>query len=194
MTESTKPSGSPTVFMRGGSSTSSWEQQKNDDKLRIDTARRRAYVDNMKKIAKTKPNEASLHTHKMGTADNNAAIVLSVIGKDSTSQEWEICELNVAQLPDGTPDMTLTLVCPVCAISKNKGHAASQMTLHASNRPFTLDTRRPDEGGVAGTLWVNPTNSSEVVNLAGHITMHGPASCPQCAWKFIIDKNVLRGY
>lgn len=194
MTTETKKSG-PTVFMRGGSSTSSYEQQKADDKLKVETAQRRAYVDKMKKVAKERPNEASMYSHKMGTTDNNASIVLQVMGKDSAnSQEWEVCEINMASLPDGTPEMTLTLVCPVCAITRGKGHAASQMTLHSSSRPFTLDMRGPGEGGVAGTIWVNPLNKSDVVHLAGTVTMHGPASCPQCAWKFIIDNNKLRGY
>jgi hypothetical protein len=192
--ETSKKTASPTVFMRGGSTTSTWAQQKADDQMRVETAKRRAAADKMKKVAKEQPRNAKLFSYKMGTADSNASIVLSVQGKDSTSQEFETCELNLVDLPSGGNEMTLTLVCPVCAITNNKGHAASQMTLHSSSRAFTLDTRTPSEGGVAGTLWVNPNDSSDVVHLAGQINMHGPARCPVCSWQFIIENNVLRRY
>jgi hypothetical protein len=179
--------------VRGGGATSSVAQDKRDAALRADTEKRRATVSQMQRLSKASPDEARLYTHKMGTSDNNASVVLEVRDRAGLSLEFMTCELNHSYTLSGDDELVLTLVCPRCCLTRGRPMGESQISLHSSNRPFDLDQRRPEEGGKAGEIWVNPEDSREVVHLAGTINMHRPARCPVCAWEFIIENSVLRG-
>jgi len=119
---------------------------------------------------------AALYSRNLGGLDDHATIVLRAENQDHTVLDYIICNL----LVDSDGSLKLVMICPSCLHKHQKGVRESHITLHSSNRPFSLHDRH------RGALWVNPKNPSEAYHLAGSIETHAPVPCPTCAFRFEI--------
>lgn len=124
---------------------------------------------------------AALYSRNLGGLDDHATIILKAENKDRTVLDYIIC--NLLADPDGS--LKLVMVCPSCLHRHQRSLRESHITLHSSNRGFSLHDKH------RGELWVNPRNAEETYHLAGSIETHGPIPCPTCAWRFEIGPAVL---
>ena len=176
--EPTKPS-SPLAWMRGGGTrTQAYENQLAQQKIAAEQARK--LEDERRRKAEDGSEEAKQYRNVIGGNKEFPGIVLLYKHpKDNTVLDYITCELSAAE--DGS--LILILACILCF---HKTGEASNITLRQNHRHFELDTKRH------GELWVNPNNPSDIVTLAGTISMTEKATCPGCARRFVIDDSVLR--
>ncbi len=169
---------SPLSIVQNPTTSSAHDQQK--AKERAEEHKRRAHLDKARAIARANPLEARLNNLSLGSTKTHASVVVKIPHRDGSTVSFMTCELSVDE--DG---LTLVIVCPSCLFRVGRPMSESQLTIRSWHRSFTLDQRS------RGSLWVNPENPSEVVTLAGTIETHGPISCPDCHFKFQLEKSKL---
>lgn len=158
--------------------TTSTRHDQQKAKERAEEAKRRAHLDRTRALAKANPDQAKLYSHSLGGVGTHASIVIKIPHKDKSTVSFMTCELSV-----DSEGLTLILVCPSCLFRQGRPMGESQLTLRSWHRNFTLDAYGQ------GELWVNPQNPSETVTLAGTIETHGVCSCPDCHFKFELEKS-----
>ena len=149
-------------------------------KEHAESEKRRSEQDARRAIAKANPEQAKLYSHSLGGIGTHAAVVVKIPHKDGSTVSFMTCELSVDA--DG---LTLIIVCPSCLFRHGRKMDQAQLTIRSWHRNFTLDAHG------RGELWVNPENPSETVMLAGTIETHGPVSCPDCHFRFELEKSRL---
>lgn len=189
------------VFVKGGTLTSAYEKQLQKEDWEAEE--RRKLQDAQALAARTgklpqqlatnelradAPGVGKLSSMRLGGSKSHASVVLGLKHpKDTTIQDWIICELSQQPGADGKPELVLIVACPRCIKTLHRHPQRAQMTIRESNRKFWLDTRRQ------GEIFANPEDPNEVVTLAGTITTEGWITCPQlgCGWKFKIDDSIV---
>ncbi len=189
------------MWVKGGTPTSAYEKQL--QKEDYDAEQRRKLQDAQAQAARTGklPDQLAtrelaagtagvgkLSSMRLGGSKSHASVVLALKHpKDTTIQDWIICELSQQPAADGKPELVLIMACPRCIKTLHRHPQRAQMTIRESNRKFWLDTRR------AGEIFSNPEDRNEVVTLAGTITTDGWITCPHlgCGYRFKIDDSVV---
>lgn len=192
-----KPRASALSFVRNGVTSSKHDRMMAAKKA--DTQKRRAADDERFAIARARPQEAKILQHTLGSSRTHASVVLGLRHpKDHEVMDWMICEITPQETADGKPDLMLVMCCPRCVFRYDRDPGESQMHIRQSNRMFYLDQRTESErkpnpilGVCAGSLWVNPKNSSEVITVAGMVTCNERVKCPVCSWTFTIDDSLV---
>jgi hypothetical protein len=186
-----QPVKSPQVWVRGGGTTSG-PHDKMMAEQHAAAEKRRAEEDRRHAVTRQDPLAARMHTLKLGGSSSHATVVLGLKDpKSNDIQEWMVCELMPQPKDSGGVELVLNMCCPRCIFRYNRPPEDCQFKIWQSLKPFGLDDRKQDEGGKAGTLWVNPKNPDEVVTLAGTITTNDWIQCPICTWKFKIDDSTV---
>jgi len=145
---------------------------------RADAEKRRAHLDKQRAVVKQNPREARLYSHNLGGVHTHASVVIKVPWKDGSTKTYITCELSVDH-----EGLTLITVCPSCVYRHHRPVAESQLTMRSWHRRFSLDSFGE------GELWVNPQNPAEVIQLAGTIETHEVQTCPDCHYRFQIEKS-----
>jgi len=169
-----------TSWVRGGTVSSGYEKQQ--QQARAQAEQRRKQQDEQFRVARENPLEARMHSLRLGGQQSTLMIVLEIQNSDRKPVEWIKCELIV------TPDeLVLNMACPRCL---HRDPQTPNFKIHQSNRKFELDTRRQ------GEIWVNPTDPSDLVTLAGSINLTDWTRCPGlgCEWRFKIENSVIRNF
>lgn len=168
------------AWVRGGSTTSAYDQMLVAEKARAEASRREE--DARTALAEANPIEARQHTMKLGGNRSGYPGIVLVVKhlKDNVVLDYISCELIVDQ--DG--NLQLNMACYSCA---QRG-ITDNFKISQKNRHFELDTRRQ------GEIWVNPNNPREFVHLAGTIHLTEWVRCPNlgCHVSFKIEDSVLR--
>lgn len=167
---------SPLSIVHNPTTSSAHDQQK--AKERAEEAKRRAHLDQTRAIARANPHEAKLYSHSLGGVGTHASVVIKIPHRDGSTVSFMTCELSVD--PEG---LLLVMVCPSCLFRVGRPMSESQLTIRSWHRNFTLDPHGQ------GELWVNPENKAETVLIAGTIETHGVVSCPDCHFKFQLEKS-----
>jgi len=173
----------PLVWVRGGTTSSAYDNQQ--ARLKAEAEARRAIQDRQFALAKERPVEARVNTLDLGSKQHHAAVVLGIKHpKDNQILDWIQCELITQPKDDGDVELVLNMACPRCFRhdAQNANFKFAQ-----SHRMFWLDTKN------AGELWIDPTDPNNVITLAGTITTKEWIPCPGlgCPLKFRIDKSIL---
>lgn len=184
--DSPKPATKPelsnplTSWVRGGTVSSAHEKEL--QKSRAEAEQRRRQQDEQFRVARENPLEARMHSLRLGGQQSTLMIVLEIQNSDRVAVEWIKCELIVH--PE---ELVLNMACPRCL---QRDPQTPNFMIRQSNRRFELDTRRQ------GEIWVNPTDPTDLVTLAGSINLTEWARCPGlgCEWKFKIENSVLRNF
>lgn len=176
----------PSVFVKGGTTTTEYDRQVARD--RADTERRRDYQDSQWRVAKSRPDETIYRTKLLGGRNHYATIVLAAKHpKDNEILEWMTCEL--IQQDD---QLVLMVVCLRCVFRLGRPQGESQIKIEQKNRQFYFTPELP-KWAKGERIWVNPADPNDVVTLAGSVTMPEWAHCPHlgCGWTFTIDDSVI---
>lgn len=129
------------VFVKGGTSTSRYDNEMARRKADADT--RRAGQDRMGEIGQrgVRPGEAARLGSQRFLNETTPRIVLLYLNKDKTVRQECISELiEVESKEQGRLDRAFTLVCPRC-IARAVPHGEAQMMVRSSHRKFHLDDR-----------------------------------------------------
>ncbi len=169
----------PTGIVYDGTSSSS--QDKTDQKLAFEAKKRRGTLDDMRSIARAKPQESKLYDHKMG---GNAHVIIEARRRDGSVQDWLVCDVSLGAQSDGTPELMIVIPCPVCVLER--GRVAETMLVRQSNRAWSLDDTDK------GKIWVNPNDPKEVYVLAGTVSTHERIQCGKCRSSYQIENSVMK--
>lgn len=197
----------PTMFTRGGTTTTAWD---NEIKRQLhDSAERRRIQDAKaaaarQSIANPDPLEvARMNTLKLGGHSDHAVIVLELRHRDGSVQDWEVCELSViggsrvgVQGANTSDDagFSLTMVCPRCVLTRGRKMELSQLTLRSTQKRMSFRPNVvPKWMRSASNLWVNPNQPGEVYQVAGSVDCDELCVCDHegCGFRFKIDDSVV---
>lgn len=169
------------VMMRGGTLTTAYERQLQQQKFEAEKARKLEAA--RAKAAQDNPNEARQYQHAVGGNRKYPGIVLEVRHPKDRTTVLDYIECELTAEDDGS--LVLVMACHKCY---HRTGDASNLTVRQKHRHFELDMRRQ------GEIWVNPKNPNHIVTLAGTITTTETITCPNlgCGMRFVIDNSVLR--
>lgn len=178
-----------TAFVKGGTTSSAWDEQKKRQYAEADA--RRAHQDHDRRVvaasAGVRGVKSAILSLQLGSSQN-PAVVLTYKAKDSALDQDCVAELIEHPRDDEPQKMgrILVLVCPECL--KRVGRQDDSQTMVKSwHREFWIDETK------AGT-YVHP-ETGIVRNVAGTVTTRDLCSCVAlgCNWKFRIDDSKLYG-
>lgn len=193
-------------FVKGG--TTSVREDQRAAMLHADSEKRRAKEDSRFQMARAhRPDDlrqlkdtgisAKMSQLSLGGRSSHAMVVLGLKHpRDNQILDWMTCEVSL----QGDDDLALIVCCPRCVFTHGRHPEECQLTIRRSNRMFWLDQRKRDErqpnsalGFCAGDTWVNPSEPSEVLTIAGMVTTKDWLRCPNlgCSWRFKIDDSVV---
>ncbi len=176
------------VFVRGGTTSDAWDQQKarqyaQSDALRAAQDGRYQAIDE----AQGKPNIATGMLSRQLLSRANPKVVIEYVYGDAALNRECLAEIALAPLPDNPDEseMVLVLVCPHC-LKRTGRMDDSQVMIRESHRKFWLDDTKK-------RVWHNHADGS-VHMLAGNVTLKDRVKCTAlgCAWAFRIDDSKLR--
>jgi len=138
MAESPKPDQSGFVFVKGGTSTSTYDNEM--ARRRDDARKRRDHEDRVADIASRgiRPGEAARLGEQRFVNQSTPMLVLFYMNRDGTVRQEAISEITMMEGgKQGELDLMFTLVCPRC-VERGVPQGESQMMVRNSHRPFEL--------------------------------------------------------
>jgi hypothetical protein len=193
------------AWVKGGTTTLKYDLDQ--ARQHAESEARRDTQDAQQQIVRQSPNEARMHSMKLGGKSTSAMIVLGLRHpKDNQILDWITCELSMEPRDELTclkcghvwepiGQAALAVVgCPKCQ------HQILQHVHHDPDLMLQMCCIRCIQKGVhmdqaqmkihqknrmfwldtkrAGELWANPNDPSDIVTLAGTITTQGWIKCP----------------
>lgn len=187
MAEQKKIAGVPMGLVKGGTTSSAWDQRVAKHHAQSD--RLRSHYDWQRdQIARAanSPNERAAMMSLNMLSTESPKVVLTYKYRDSALDRECICQLAMAPNPDdpGTQGMILVLVCPKC-LERHGRQDDAQLQIKDWHRQFWLDDTKK-------SVYVNPHDGS-VHQIAGTITSADAMTCSAlgCTWRFRIDNSKL---
>ena len=184
--------GVPTVIMKGGTTTSSYDREM--AKRKADAERRRAIQDEQTAVARrgvTRDRSGvslgRLGSARMITADS-PRLVLYYMAADKTVRQECKSEITFYEHPTkpGEMDMMFAMVCPKC-LERGVTQGESQMLIKAAHRKFWLDERTKGTVVPLRDAWGN----LDPVIICGTVTVEDTVRCSNynCAYAVRINNS-----
>ena len=176
----------PTVFVKGGTTSSKFDAEVAT--MKADQLARQTEQDEEIKLSKTETmantggqSLASRKTMDLGSSNTHPVAVLQVLLSHGAREQYIQADIIIASDPStGEITRTLNLVCPSC-VARGLPQAQSQIKIDSRNKKWDLDER------VKGQVWVDPDTNQPYV-LAGKVECAETCRCPQvgCSYAFKI--------
>jgi len=181
---------SPDVFVKGGTTTSKWDNDRAE--LRAAAELGRQHQDRQRLAVRRgakdpKAGIGALLTNKFG--GNNAAqnpMLAMVYASKDRSQEVEGLVDLIETTTDGEPDLAMIIVCPDCMV-REQTQAYAQMMVRQSQKGWELTPYPLDDP----KFYQHPQAPDVFVPLIGEVTMDETAWCTGlgCSYGFRINRN-----
>lgn len=179
----------PTVIIKGGTSSSSYDQLM--AKKAHDAEQRRAHQDRQVAAASAAQGQngvvARLGSRKFVTSES-PRLVLRYLNPDRSIKQECISEVtHVNGAKQGELDIMFSLVCPKC-LERGIPQGEAQLFVRDSHRKFFLDPTK------SGPVAVDTAFGRQVVNVCGVVTVRDVVRCSNynCNWSVRIeDSNVI---
>lgn len=187
--------GVPTVIMKGGTSSSSYDKEM--AKRNADAERRRALQDEQAAVAAqgAKVDKDGFSLGRLGSArmvtQQSPRLVLYYMNKDKSVRQECKSEITFYEHPTkpGEMDMMFAMVCPRC-LERGIAQAESQMLIKAAHRKFWLDEKL--KGQIVALR--DPWGNLDPVLICGTVTVQDVIRCANYNCNYAVRINDSKVY
>lgn len=181
---------SPMVLVKGGTSTSSYDNEMARRAHEAET--RRAHEDALRAKVESAPQDGAvgrIGAQKLVTAES-PKLVLDYLNRDGSLRQQCISEITACPIPGdllGGVDMMFTLVCPRC-LERGLVSGESQLMIQNRHRKFHIDERKRN------VIPVETPDGTIFVHIAGTVFVDDIIRCSNfnCNWTVRIDDSKVR--